>query len=110
MTDIEAISKRDRDWHDPRFARPTKAHFWEFEAATDRHTLLAEIDRLTALNFTHNDEEHDCGTATERARILAAVEALYEPLPEDLDADGETLWFRFPSHDAVIAAIKGETT
>ena len=102
MTDIEAISKRDRDWHDPRFARPTKAHFWEFEAATDRHTLLAEIDRLTDTPYPEDDIK------AERARILAAVEALYEPLPEDLDADGETLWFRFPSHDAVIAAIKGE--
>ena len=106
MTDIEAISKRDRDWHDPRFARPTKAHFWEFEAATDRHTLLAEIDRLTALNFTHNDEEHDCGTATERARILAEVRAV-----EWVGCGGWGCATRAGEiYDAVIAAIKGETT
>ena len=101
MTDVEAISKRDRDWHDPRFARPTKAHFWEFEAATDRHTLLAEIDRLTATPYPEDDIKD------ERARILAAVEAEYAKWPKGY-ADDDGQWC-LPLA-AVIAAIKGETT
>jgi hypothetical protein len=38
--------------------------------------LLIEMDRLTLLNFAHNDEEHDCGVAAERARILDGMEGL----------------------------------
>ena len=100
MTDLDAISKRDRDWHDPRFARPTKAHFWEFEAATDRHTLLAEIDRLTDTPYPEDDIKD------ERNRILAAVEAID---PTDIiDPDGYRIDSAEAMRAAVIAVIKGE--
>jgi hypothetical protein len=72
-------------------------------ASLDRHELIAEVDRLKALNFAHNDEEHDCGTNSERARILAGMEGL------KYEYRGRTgkvkMWVEAA---AVIAIVKGE--
>ena len=42
----------------------------------ERDALLAEVDRLTALNFAHNDEER--GFRASRNETVAVVLALVE--------------------------------
>ena len=70
MTDIDAIRARDADTD------------WTMEAAADairdRHTLLAEVDRLTAAQDDPEwgDVAYAAGIRDERARIRAAVEGL----------------------------------
>jgi hypothetical protein len=73
----------------------------------DAVALLAGVDRLTALNFAHNDEEHDCGTIAERARILAGVEGL-DPPPhsENWGVLEDNGWYT--AVEAVIAIVEGE--
>jgi hypothetical protein len=74
-------------------------------ASLDRHELLAEVDRLTAQVRGFPFLPYIEGQNAERARILAAVEAL-------------PYWTHFPDNAgpddmdraAVITAIKGETS
>ena len=67
----------------------------------EQDALLAEVDRLTLATMSENDYLN--GQRHERARILAAVEALP-------NIRGEYWPDPLVDRAAVIAAIKGETT
>jgi hypothetical protein len=80
--ELEAIRAQDAEWTrrslsgEDILASEDWGDMDVYRLVGDRHDLLAEVDRLTALNFAHNDEEHDCGTNAERARILVRMEGL----------------------------------
>ena len=112
--ELEAIRARDADYlrglrdtgYDPVF-HPED----ECEADKDRHALLAEVDRLTALIARWGTtDEAAVAVLNERARILAAVEGL--PTFDDGTAVSLLKDIRLPFVDraAVIAAIEGEAT
>ena len=95
MTDLDAIRARAK-------AASVIEGFPEHDhspAALDREWLLAEVDRLTALNFAHNYEEHDCGTTAERARIAGAIRSM-NGVPASDSPDVERA--------AVLAIVEGE--
>jgi hypothetical protein len=101
--DLAAIRARDADWE--------RYQFVDTNAAIDRHDLLAEVDRLTAiLDATPGHiaqamaYAHDLAIEHERARILAAVEGL----PLYPGSRGREIAGGYVSRAAVIAIVKGE--
>ena len=101
--ELEAIRERDVDC--------VPAGYTSAQAARDRRALLAEVDRLTALIARWGTtDEAAVAVLNERARILAAVEAL--PTFDDGTAVSLLKDIRLPFVDraAVIAAIEGEAT
>ena len=95
-----------RNWNGvddlPDMPPDTNLWRWYDDAARDRATLLAEVDRLTNAGFVQ--AALDEGAMRERARIRAVVEAL--PVCPDADEEGERWWL---DRAAVIAAIERET-
>ena len=108
-----AIFLRNTAWHDPRFERPTKAAFWEFEAATDRATLLAEVDALNEIITwmkTHDRERAitpypEDDIKAERARILAAVKDLRVSPTGPRDENAWQIGFRQSRNETVSAVL-----
>jgi hypothetical protein len=111
--DLAAIRARDEMAYDTPMSRIPARVISETRA--DRRALLAEVDRLTEdRDYWENLAGHalpypEADVLRERARILAAVEALHEAVchcPNDgTDPDCYAPWAA-----AVIAAIEGKTT
>lgn len=100
--ELEAIRARDAtsEWADRHgMYRPEHA---------DRRDLLAEVDRMLAIEAT--DISYQGGVAAERARVRAAVEALYGQVHPMCAIEDEPTRHDVVSRKAVLAAIEGETT
>jgi hypothetical protein len=106
MTDLDAIRARDAETTPYVVREGEYAHCKA--AMADRRALLAEVDRLTAEVMewgVTNVGLKEWGAEEERARIHAAVEALWTA---DLQEGSGEASHKMVDRAAVLAIVKGE--